>query len=92
LRKKKTRQWVIVRSGSASTALKFLRHSFGQSTVPSYYGTIAIMFPMIISVNEVKKIKEIIAEVKAGLDADGIPYKDVELGYYDRDTGGSYDQ
>lgn len=35
---------------------------------------------MIISVNEVKKIKEIIAEVKAGLDADGIPYKDVELG------------
>ena len=46
----------------------------------SYYGTIAIMFPMIISVNEVKKIKEIIAEVKAGLDADGIPYKDVELG------------
>ena len=43
----------------------------------SYYGTIAIMFPMIISVNEVKKIKEIIAEVKAGLDADGIPYKDV---------------
>ena len=46
----------------------------------SYYGTIAIMFPMIISVNEVKKIKEIIAEVKAGLDPDGIPYKDVELG------------
>ena len=46
----------------------------------SYYGTIALMFPMIISVNEVKKIKEIIAEVKAGLDADGIPYKDVELG------------
>ena len=44
------------------------------------YGHIRIMFPMIISVNEVKKIKEIIAEVKAGLDADGIPYKDVELG------------
>lgn len=80
LRKKKTRQWVTVRSGSASTALKFLRHSFGQSHRASYYGTIAIMFPMIISVNEVKKIKEIIAEVKAGLDADGIPYKDVELG------------
>lgn len=35
LRKKKTRQWVTVRSGSASTALKFLRHSFGQSTVPA---------------------------------------------------------
>lgn len=46
----------------------------------SYYGTISIMFPMIISVSEVKKIKEIVAEVKAELDAEGIPYKDCELG------------
>ena len=46
----------------------------------SYYGTISIMFPMIISVSEVKKIKEIIAEVKAELDAEGIPYKDCEIG------------
>ena len=46
----------------------------------SYYGTISIMFPMIISVSEVKQIKEIAAEVRAELDADGIPYKDVELG------------
>ena len=46
----------------------------------SYYGTIAIMFPMIISVDEVHQIKAIIAEVKAELDQEGIPYKDVELG------------
>ena len=45
------------------------------------FGNISIMFPMIISVNEVKKIKEIIAEVKEDLKSEGIPYKeDVELG------------
>lgn len=45
------------------------------------FGNISIMFPMIISVSEVKKIKEIIAEVKEELKAEGIPYKeDVELG------------
>lgn len=46
----------------------------------SYYGTISIMFPMIISVKEVKRIKEIAAEVKAELTAEGIPFKDCELG------------
>ena len=46
----------------------------------SYYGNISIMFPMIISVNEVKRIKEIVAEVKEELDRDGVEYKDVELG------------
>ena len=47
----------------------------------SAFGKISIMFPMIISVDEVKKIKEIVAEVKAGLDADGISYdKNIELG------------
>ncbi|PXX54260.1 phosphotransferase system enzyme I (PtsI) [Hungatella effluvii] len=46
----------------------------------SYYGTISIMFPMIISVGEVKRIKEIIREVKTELDEAGVPYKDVELG------------
>ena len=45
------------------------------------YGNLSIMFPMIISVAEVKKIKEIIEEVKAELKAEGIPYKeDVETG------------
>ena len=46
----------------------------------SYYGTISIMFPMIISVKEVLEIKEVIKEVKAELDAAGIPYKDCEIG------------
>lgn len=47
----------------------------------SAYGQIAIMFPMIISVDEVKRIKEMIAEVKAELDEAGIPYrKDMEIG------------
>lgn len=45
------------------------------------YGNISIMFPMIISVSEVRRIKEIIAEVKAELKEEGIPYKEnVELG------------
>ena len=45
------------------------------------YGNLSIMFPMIISVSEVKKIKEIIAQVQVELKAEGIPYKeDVELG------------
>ena len=45
------------------------------------FGNISIMFPMIISVNEVLRIKEIIAEVKEELKNEGIPYKeDVELG------------
>lgn len=46
----------------------------------SYYGTISIMFPMIISVQEVKQIKELIAEVKGELTAAGIPYRDCEIG------------
>lgn len=46
----------------------------------SYYGTISIMFPMIISVSEVKQIKQIIAEVKRELKEAGIPYKDCEIG------------
>ena len=45
------------------------------------FGNISIMFPMIISVSEVLRIKEIIAEVKGELKNEGIPYKeDVELG------------
>ncbi len=46
----------------------------------SYYGTISIMFPMIISVQEVKQIKEIINEVKEELKQEGILFKDVEIG------------
>lgn len=45
------------------------------------FGNISIMFPMITSVEEVRKIKDICAEVRVELDAEGIPYKeDTELG------------
>jgi phosphotransferase system enzyme I (PtsI) len=46
----------------------------------SAYGNISIMFPMIISVDEVHKIKAILQEVKDELSAEGIEYKNVEIG------------
>ncbi|MDY4839287.1 MAG: phosphoenolpyruvate--protein phosphotransferase [Lachnospiraceae bacterium] len=46
----------------------------------SKFGNIAIMFPMIISVDEVKKIKAIVNEVKQELDNAGFSYGNVELG------------
>lgn len=46
----------------------------------SSYGSIAVMYPMITSVQEVKEIKEVAEEVKAELDADHIPYKNIEQG------------
>ena len=47
----------------------------------SYYGTIAIMFPMIVALEEVLQIKEIVKSVMAELDASGIPYnKEIQLG------------
>ena len=45
------------------------------------YGNISIMYPMIISVTEVKQIKAIVAEVKKELTEQGVPFKDdVEQG------------
>ena len=46
----------------------------------SYYGNIGIMYPMIISVSEVQRIHAIVDEVKAELDAQGLPYGAVEQG------------
>jgi len=46
----------------------------------SAYGKIAIMYPMIISLEEIRRIKEIVAEVKEELTRDGIPFKEVEQG------------
>lgn len=46
----------------------------------SYYGRISIMYPMIISVNEIRQIKAIVEEVKALLDEQEIPYGEVEQG------------
>lgn len=46
----------------------------------SKFGNIAIMYPMIISVDEVKRIKAIVEEVKKELEDTGIPYGTVEQG------------
>ena len=46
----------------------------------SAYGEIAIMYPMIISVEEVLKIKEIVEDVKKELDEQGIRYGNFEQG------------
>ena len=44
------------------------------------YGNISIMYPMIISTEEVEAIQKISAEVKQELREENIPYKDVEEG------------
>ena len=44
------------------------------------YGNISIMYPMIISTEEVEQIKKISAEVKKELAEENVPYKDVEEG------------
>lgn len=46
----------------------------------SAYGKASIMFPMIISVSEIVRIKEIVNEVKEELRQKDIPFGDVELG------------
>ena len=46
----------------------------------SAFGNIAIMYPMIISVDEVRKIKRIFEEVKQDLKEQEIPFGDVEQG------------
>ncbi|MCH5270649.1 MAG: phosphoenolpyruvate--protein phosphotransferase [Lachnospiraceae bacterium] len=44
------------------------------------YGNIAIMYPMITSMEEIRRIKEIVSEVKAELKGEGIPYKELKQG------------
>ena len=47
----------------------------------SAFGNIAIMFPMIVALEEVLQIKEIVKSVMAELDASRIPYnKEIQLG------------
>ena len=46
----------------------------------STYGNIGIMYPMIISVDEVKEIKKIVESIKAELTEKGIEYGEVEQG------------
>lgn len=46
----------------------------------SMFGNIAVMFPMIISLEEVKQIKELVKKAKKSLEDEGIAYKEIELG------------
>ncbi len=46
----------------------------------SAFGKVSIMFPMIISVSEIVRIKEIVEEVKTELTQNDIAFGDVELG------------
>ncbi|MBP1542528.1 MAG: phosphoenolpyruvate--protein phosphotransferase [Oscillospiraceae bacterium] len=47
----------------------------------SVYGSLGIMFPMIISVEEIRETKALLAQVREELKAEGIPYRDdVEIG------------
>ncbi|MCD8362659.1 MAG: phosphoenolpyruvate--protein phosphotransferase [Lachnospiraceae bacterium] len=46
----------------------------------SVYGTLGIMFPMIISVKEIIRIRKIVEEVRLGLERENIPVGDFELG------------
>ena len=47
----------------------------------SVYGSLAILFPMIIDPEEIIAVKAIIQDVKDELDAEGVPYSDkVEIG------------
>lgn len=46
----------------------------------SAFGNLAIMYPMITSINEVKEIKEIVGEVVEGLKKKEIPFKNIQHG------------
>lgn len=46
----------------------------------SSYGNLSIMYPMIISLEEIQEIKKIVAEVKEELRAAGVAFQDVEQG------------
>ncbi len=44
------------------------------------YGSVGVMYPMITSVEEVRRIRRIMSEVRGELDLKGVPYGDVEEG------------
>ena len=46
----------------------------------SVYGKIAIMYPMITSVKEIQRIKDIVTQVKAELEEQGVEYREPEQG------------
>ena len=63
----------LTRSGLFKTQLRAIYRA-------SNFGNLSIMFPMIISVDEVLEIKELIKEVKEELSSELLDYKDIEIG------------
>jgi phosphoenolpyruvate-protein phosphotransferase (PTS system enzyme I) len=53
---------------------EILRTQFRAILRASFYGTLRIMYPMISGVDEIRQANVILAEVRAGLDRDGLPY------------------
>jgi len=46
----------------------------------SVYGNAAVMYPMIISIDEIRQIKEIVRTVKDELSRQGLPFRDIQQG------------
>ena len=46
----------------------------------SAFGNVAIMYPMIISVDEVRRIKGFVSRIKVELDEEGLSYSDIQQG------------
>ncbi len=46
----------------------------------SSYGNLAVMYPMITSVDEIREVQEMVREVKKDLKEQKIPYKDIQQG------------
>lgn len=46
----------------------------------AYYGNVSIMFPMVSSLKEIKRVKEILYEVKENLESNGIEIGNVKIG------------
>lgn len=46
----------------------------------SAFGSLSVMFPMIISMSELREAKEVLEEAKEELRSQGVPFKDVEVG------------
>jgi phosphotransferase system enzyme I (PtsI) len=47
----------------------------------SYYGQVRILLPMISRIDEIRETKRILAQVRASLDKDGLPYeKEIQVG------------
>ena len=44
------------------------------------YGPLSVMFPMVTSVEEIQAAKALLEECRQALDAEGLPYGDLELG------------